>query len=89
MFFVSLINIETTENMYFNYLLVKSNMAAIFFRKIVLNLCNMITNLLRMVVLVAKCMFLGSRNNLKTTRNLYCKYVLMKSKMATISKTEK
>ena len=30
MFFGSLINIETTKNLYFNYFLMKSKMAAIF-----------------------------------------------------------
>ena len=61
----------------------KSKMAAILSEN-----CNnsheICTNWHRMVVLVSKCRFINSRNNINTTKNLYVKYLIAKSKMAAI-----
>ena len=61
----------------------KSKMAAILSEN-----CNnsheICTNWHRMVVLVSKCRFINSRNNINTTKNLYVKYLMAKSKMAAI-----
>ena len=61
----------------------KSKMAAILSEN-----CNnsheICTNWHRMVVLVSKCRFINSRNNINTTKNLYVKYLITKSKMAAI-----
>ena len=61
----------------------KSKMAAILSEN-----CNnsheICTNWHRMVVLVSKCRFINSRNDINTTKNLYVKYLIAKSKMAAI-----
>ena len=59
----------------------KSKMAAILSENFK-NSHEACTNSPRMMVLVSKCRFINSRINMKTTKNLYVKYLVAKSKMA-------
>ena len=71
------------KNLYVKYLVDKSKMAAIL-QENYKNSHEACTNSPGMVVLVSKCRFINSRIKIKTTKNLYVKYRIAKSKIAAI-----